>query len=209
LATALWGGLLRGERKLAKPLWRCIESETEPADLYHLLRLAAIMALPEIVSMLKHHGEQHPESAAELLALHGTEAALQALMHLSRTGEDRPGVLDAWQWVCGRRPVSGPQLHAVPPEGETDALPAPGTIAHWWQHHTPLADGQRLITGDILSTEHLIRQSRACAGRFSRNLLDLLSFTIGSPLGVTAEALQHRRCEIIDDKTRHAVSAVA
>jgi hypothetical protein len=204
LATALWGGLLRGERKLAKPLWRCIESESEPVDLYHLLRLAAIMALPEIIPVLKHHAEQHPESAAELLALHGTEAALQALMDLSRTGEDRPGVLDAWQWVCGRRPVSGPQLHMVPPEGAAAELPAPDTIAHWWQQHTPLEDGQRLIMGDILSTEHLIRQCRAWAGRFSRNLLDLLSYTIGSPLGVTAEALQHRRCEIIDDKTRHA-----
>jgi hypothetical protein len=77
LATALWGGLLRGERKLAKPLWRCIESETEQDDLYHLLRLGALMALPEIIPVIKHYGEQHPEAAAELLALHGTEPVME------------------------------------------------------------------------------------------------------------------------------------
>jgi hypothetical protein len=202
LATALWGGLLRGERKLAKPLWRCIESETDPANLYHLLRLAAIMALPEIIPVLKHHGEQHPESAAELLALHGTETALQALMDLSRTGEDRPGVLDAWQWVSGKRLVPGPHLKVAPPEGETAVSPAPDTIAHWWRQHAPLEDGQRLIMGEILTNGHLVRRCRAWAGRFSRNLLDLLSYTIGSPLGVSADALQQRRLSVIEEKTR-------
>jgi hypothetical protein len=36
--------------------------------------------------------------------------------------------------------------------------------------------------GATLSLDHLIQQCRTRAGRFSRNLLDLLSYSIGSPL---------------------------
>jgi hypothetical protein len=198
-ATALWGGLLRGERRLAKPLWRCIESETDPDSLYHLLRLGALMALPEIIPVLAHYGEENPEAAAELLALHGTAPALQALMDLSR-GDVAPGILDAWQWVSGRRLVPGPRLRLVPDEGES--APEPGTIAHWWQQRPTLDEGQRLLLGAVLTTDQLILQCRTRAGRFSRNLLDLLACTLGTPLGVTADALQHRRCAAIGEKSR-------
>jgi len=202
LATALWGGLLRGEQRLAKPLWRCIESETKPEDLYHLLRLGAIMALPELIPVIKHYGEQHPEAAAELLALHGTGPALQALIDLSRLGETAPEVLDAWQWVSGQRLFPGPRLRVVSPEGETAPLPAPNTIEHWWQQQRPqLEDGQRLLLGAVLSTDHLILQCRTRAGRYSRNLLDLLAYSLGSPLGVTANAVQLRRWQAIKQKS--------
>jgi hypothetical protein len=208
LATALWGGLLRGEQRLAKPLWRCIESETEPADLYHLLRLGAIMALPEIIPVLKHYGEQHPESAAELLALHGTGPALEALKNLSRSDEIPPGVVDAWQWVGGKRLLPGPRLRVVASEGEPAQPLAPNTIEHWWQHDRPqLEEGQRLLLGAVLSTDHLMLQCRTRAGRFSRNLLDLLSYSIGSPLGVTANALQCRRLQAIKQKSAVAAPA--
>jgi hypothetical protein len=202
LATALWGGLLRGEQRLAKPLWRCIESETKPEDLYHLLRLGAIMALPELIPVIKHYGEQHPESAAELLALHGTGPALQALMDLSRIGEAAPEFRDAWQWVSGQHLFAGPRLRVVSPERETVPLPTPNTIEHWWQQQRPLLeDGQRLLMGAVLSTDHLILQCRTRAGRFSRNLLDLLAYSLGSPLGVTANAVQLRRWQAIKQKS--------
>ncbi len=199
LATALWGGLLRGEQKLAKPLWRCIESETNQNDLYHLLRLGAIMALPEIIPVVKHYGEQHPEAAAELLALHGTEPALQALKNLSQGQETPSGIIDAWQWVSGKHLLAGPRLRLVSSGGETAPAPAANTIEHWSQHERPqLEQGQRLLMGAVLSTDHLILQCRIRAGRFSRNLLDLLSYTTGSPLGVTANALQFRRQKAIN-----------
>lgn len=201
LATALWGGLLRGEQRLAKPLWRCIESESEPTDLYHLLRLGAIMALPEIIPVLKHYGEQHPEAGAELLALHGTGAALRALHDLSRTCEPSPGLLDAWQWVSGTRLIPGPRLRVVPAGEETAPPPATNTIEHWWQEHQhQLQDGQRFLMGGILSKAYLIEQCRTRAGRYSHNLLDLLAYTIGSPLGVTANAVQLRRLQAIKQK---------
>jgi hypothetical protein len=206
LATALWGGLLRGERKLAKPLWRCIEAETEQADLYHLLRLAAIMALPEIIPVIKHYGEQHPEAAAELLALHGTGPALQALKDLSRAGELPPGVLDAWQWVSGKRLIPGPRLRVVPTEGEP-APPASNTIDFWCQQQPQLADGQRLLMGVVLSIDHLVLQCRTRAGRYGSNLLDLLAYSLGSPLGVTANAVQFRRRQAIKQKS--AITAPA
>lgn len=201
LATALWGGLLRGEQRLAKPLWRCIESETEPADLYHLLRLGAIMALPEIISVIKHYGEQHPEAAAELLALHGTNPALQALKDLSQGDEVPPGVVDAWQWVSGKRLFPVPRLRVVSSEGVPAPPQAPNSIEHWWQHRPQLEEGQRLLMGEVFSTEHLIRQCRSWGGRFSGNLLDLLSYATGSPLGVTAKALQFRRLKVIKQKS--------
>lgn len=203
LATALWGGLLRGEQKLAKPLWRCIESETNQDDLYHLLRLAAIMALPEIIPVIKHYGEQHPEAAAELLALHGTGPALQALKDLSRAGELPSGVLDAWQWVSGKRLIPGPRLRVVTTEGETSP-PASNTIDFWFQQQPQLADGQRLLMGTVLSSDHLILQCRTRSGRYGRNLLDLLAYSLGSPLGVTANAAQFRRLKAI--KQRLAVT---
>jgi hypothetical protein len=206
LATALWGGLLRGEQRLAKPLWRCIEAESEPADLYHLLRLAAIIALPELIPVIKHYGEQHPEAAAELLALHGTGPALQALKDLSRVGELPPGVLDAWQWVSGKRLIPGPRLRVVPPEGET-ATPASNTIDFWCQQQPQLADGQRLLMGAVFSIDHLVLQCRTRAGRYGRNLLDLLAYSLGSPLGVTANAVQFRRRLAI--KQKPAVTAPA
>jgi len=199
LATALWGGLLRGEKRLAKPLWRCIESETEPADLYHLLRLGAIMALTEIIPVIKHFGQQHPEAAAELLALHGTGPALQSLHDLNRTCEPSSGLRDAWQWVSGKRLISGPRLQVVPTGEKTAPPPETNTIEHWWQQHqTQLQDGQRLLLGSVLSKDYLIRQSRTWAGRYSRNLLDLLAYTIGSPLGVTANAVQFKRLQAIE-----------
>lgn len=204
LATALWGGLLRGERKLAKPLWRCIESETNQEDLYHLLRLAAIMALPEIIPVIKHYGEQHPEAAAELLALHGTGPALQALKDLSRAGELPPGVIDAWQWVSGKRLIPGPRLRVVTTEGETGP-PSSNTIDFWCQQQPQLADGQRLLLGTVLSIDHLVLQCLTRAGRYSRNLLDLLAYSLGSPLGITANAVQFRRLKAI--KQRSAVTA--
>jgi hypothetical protein len=208
LATALWGGLLRGEQRLAKPLWRCIESETEPADLYHLLRLGAIMALPEIIPVLKHYGEQHPEAGAELLALHGTGPALQALRNLGRSDEMPPGVSDAWQWVSGKRLIPGPLLRLVAAEGETAASPEPDTIEHWWEHGRPrLEDGQRLLLGAVLTTDHLMQQCRTRAGRYGRNLLDLLSYSLGSPLGVTANAVQFRRLKAIRQKSAVAAPA--
>lgn len=208
LATALWGGLLRGEQRLDKPLWRCIESETEPADLYHLLRLGAIMALPEIIPVIKKYGEQHPEAAAELLALHGTGPALQSLYGLNRTCEPSAGVLDAWQWVSGKRLISGPRLQVVPAGEKIASPPATNTIEHWWQQHQPqLEDGQRILLGSVLSKEYLLRQCRTWAGRYSRNLLDLLSYTIGSPLGVTANALQFKRLQAIEKNSTIAAPA--
>jgi hypothetical protein len=207
LATALWGGLLRGERKLAKPLWRCIESETVPEDHYHLLRLGAIMALPEIIPVIKHYGEQHPEAAAELLALHGTESAIHALKDLSLGHETPPGVIDTWQWVSGMRLFAGPRLRVVSSEGEAVSPPAPNSIENWWQHRPQLEEGQRLLMGEVFSTDHLIRQCRTWGGRYSGNLLDLLSFATGSPLGVTARALQFRRLQAIGKKSASAAPA--
>jgi hypothetical protein len=206
LATALWGGLLRGEQRLAKPLWRCIESETNQDDLYHLLRLGAIKALPEIISVIKHYGEQHPEAAAELLALHGTAPALQALYDLSQ-GDAPPGISDAWQWVSDRHLFPGPRLRVVTSEGE-QTPPAPNTIEHWWQHERPqLEEGQRLLMGAVLSIDHLILQCRTRAGRFSGNLLDLFSYSTGSPLGVTANAAHRRRLKAIEQTQRALAQA--
>jgi hypothetical protein len=207
LATALWGGLLRGEQRLAKPLWRCIESETVPEDHYHLLRLGAIMALLEIIPVLKHYGEQHQEAAAELLALHGTESAIHALKDLSLGDETPPGVIDAWQWVSGMRLFAGPRLRVVSSEGEAVPPPAPNSIEHWWQHRPQLEEGQRLLMGEVFSTDHLIRQCRTWGGRSSGNLLDLLSFATGSPLGVTAKALQFRRLQVIGKQSASTVPA--
>lgn len=201
MAAALWGGFLRGEQNLAKPLLRSIESETDEKSMYHLLRLAAIMALPDTIAIFKHYGKEHPEEAAELLALHGTESALEALAEFGISDELPPGVLDAWHWVSGRPLVAGPRLRLVPEEAQGDPGPSPGTIEHWWRHRPALEEGRRLLMGEILSTGHLIRQCRDRAGRFSRNLLDLLSFTIGSPLGVTANSLQVRRCKAIEKET--------
>jgi hypothetical protein len=85
---------------------------------------------------------------------------------------------------------------------------APNTIEHWWQHDRPqLEQGQRLLMGAVLSIDHLILQCRTLAGRFSRNLLDLLSFSTGSPLGVTAKAVQRRRLKAIEQKVRALASA--
>ncbi|ABA90061.1 hypothetical protein Pcar_2826 [Syntrophotalea carbinolica DSM 2380] len=204
LATALWGGLLRGERNLAKPLWRCIESETNPDDLYHLLRLGSIIALPEIIPVIKHYSGQHPESAAELLALHGTGPALQTLKDLSQGEEIPPGAVDAWKWVSGRRLLPGPRLHVVPTAGESEAPPALNTIEHWWQHRLQLEEGQRLLMGEVFSTDHLLQQCRAWGGRYSDHLLDLLSFITGSPLGVTGKALQFRRLQAIRQTSTEA-----
>jgi hypothetical protein len=204
MAEALWGGFLRGEQDLVKPLLRSIESETDEKSMYHLLRLAAIMALPDTIAIFKHYGKTHPEEAAELLALHGTEAALEALTEFGITGELPTGVLDAWRWVGGRELVAGPRLRLVPNETQGDPGSAPGTIEHWWRQRTRLEEGQRLLLGKVMSTDCLISQCRLRAGRFSRNLLDLLAFTIGSPLGVTADSLQARRRKAIEEKTRAA-----
>jgi hypothetical protein len=200
MATALWGGLLRGERDLAKPLLRCIESETDGQEMYYLLRLAALMALPDAIAIFRHYGKEHPEAAAELLALHGSEPALEALKELGIYDELPQGILDAWQLVSGQQLVPGPRLRLVTPERQDAA--EPGTIGNWCLKHTGLEAGQRLLMGEVFTTDRLIRLCRDRAGRFSRDLLDLLSFTIASPLGVTASTLQVHRQKTIEEKVR-------
>jgi hypothetical protein len=198
MATALWGGLMRGEKNLAKPLLRCIESETDEKSMYHLLRLAAIMAQPDTIDIIRQYGKKHPEEAAELLALHGTGPALAALYEFGATGDLPQGILDAWKWVSGLDLEPGARLRVVPPEGKPGLEPDASSIDHWWQNRPELGEGQRMLMGQTLTPGHLADQCRAWAGRFSRNLLDLLSFTIGSPLGVTAGALQMTRRRAID-----------
>jgi hypothetical protein len=200
IATTLWGGLLRGERNLAKPLLRCIESEADGKEMYHLLRLAALIALPDTIDIFKQYGKEHPEAAAELLALHGTEPALEALTELGIHGELPPGIPDAWHWVSGQPLIPGPRLRLVKPKDQDE--PELDTIENWWQQRPKLEPGQRFLFGEVLTTDHLIRQCRNRAGHFSRNLLDLLSFTIASPLGITANALQVRRHKAIEERTR-------
>jgi hypothetical protein len=203
MATALWGGLLRGECDLAKPLLRCIEAETDEKEMYYLLRLAALTALPDAVSIFRHYGKDHPEAAAELLALHGSEPALEALKELGIHNELPQGILDAWQLVSGRQLVPGPRLRLV--TSEDQGAPGSGTIEDWCLKRPGLEAGQRLLMGQALTTDRLIRLCRAMAGRFSRDLLDLLSFTIASPLGITANALQQHRQKAIEEKARGAV----
>lgn len=205
LATALWGGLLRGEQKLAKPLWRCIESETDDDSLYYLLRLGAIVADPEIVPILQKFADKAPESAAELLALHGTEAALLALLDLSQTGkQSRPaaGILEAWHWVSGRSLIITPRLRVVQPDQKSPPPPSPDSVEGWWQdHQSLLRKGGRFLFGETLDLRQLFRQSGLQAGRFSNNLLDLLSYSLGSPIGVTAHASQLQRRRVLQIKS--------
>ncbi|MGB3225929.1 MAG: hypothetical protein WBB23_24285 [Desulforhopalus sp.] len=205
LATALWGGLLRGEQKLAKPLWHCIESETDDDSLYYLLRLGAIVADPNIVPILQKFAEKVPESAAELLALHGTEEALRALLDLSQTSkQSKPpaGILEAWYWVSGRSLIVKPRLRVVQP-GETSAPALTLNSVEWWwqEHHSLLQEGGRFLFGQTLSLKHMFRQSGLQAGRFSNNLLDLLSYSFGSPIGVTARATQLQRRRVLQLKS--------
>jgi hypothetical protein len=204
LATALWGGLLRGEQKLAKPLRHCIESETDDDSLYYLLRLGAIVADPDIVPILQKFAEKAPEAAAELLALHGTETALRALLELSQASkQSKPsaGFLEAWHWVSGRSLIVTPRLRIVQP-GEKSPPPLPLNSVEWWwqEHHSLLQEGGRLLFGHTLDLKHLFRQSGLQAGRFSNNLLDLLSYSLGSPIGVTAQATQLQRRRVLQQK---------
>jgi hypothetical protein len=61
--------------------------------------------------------------------------------------------------------------------------------------------------GAVFSIDHLVLQCRTRAGRYGRNLLDLLAYSLGSPLGVTANAVQFRRRLAI--KQKPAVTAPA
>ncbi len=201
LATALWGGLLRGEQNLAKPLWRCIESESDDDSLYHLLRLGAIIADPNIVPMLQKFAEKNPDAAAELLALHGTEAALQALLDLSQASKPSAGVLEVWHWVGGRNLTVTPRLRLVQPDRKSTPQLSPHSVELWWQeHHKQLREGKRFLFGETFCLKNLFRQSSRQAGRFGNNLLDLLSYRLGCPIGVTANATQFQRLRILQQK---------
>ncbi len=202
LATALRGGLLRGEQKLAKPLWRCIETETDDDSLYYLLRLGAIVADHDIVPILQKFAEKAPESAAELLALHGTEAALRALLDLSQACKPSAGILEAWHWVSGRNLIVMPHLRLVQPGQKSTPPLSQDSVEWWWQeHHGLLEEGKRFLWGDILDLKHLFRQSGLQAGRFGNNLLDLLSYSLGSPIGFTSHATQLQRRRVLQQKS--------
>ncbi|MFN2354929.1 MAG: hypothetical protein ABR512_10450 [Desulfopila sp.] len=212
LATALWGGLLRGEQKLAKPLWHCIESETHDDSLYYLLRLGAIVADPDIVPILQKFAEKAPESAAELLSLHGTEAALRALLDLSQTSKpskSSAGILEAWHWVSGRSLTVTPRLRVVQPGEKSTPPHSLNSVEWWWQeHHSLLQEGGRFLFGQTLGLKHLFRQSGLQAGRVSNNLLDLLSYSLGSPIGVTARASQLQRRRILQQKLSQNINTM-
>lgn len=205
LATALWGAVLRGMDGLTNPLWRGIESEVDPDALYHLLRLAAIMADPELIPIIQQYAKQHPQRSAELLAIHGSREAIEALLSLSCQQNETPQLRAVWQWISGRQLTIPPTVQLV-----TANAPTPhreGTIHHWWAGMCSQMQPQdRLLMGKKLTPQHVHKQALQWAGSFSNHLLDLLSFVQGRPTGISARALQTTRQTALNIQTRALAS---
>ena len=191
LAAALWGARLHGDRTTDKHLWRCIETESEPEAFYQLLRLGAMTAEPKLVEVIRHYAAKHPERAAELLALHGTREAIDALLSLTPQLKDPALSAQIWRWVSGTDLQVSPHLQLVTEQTGADRQNGP-TV--WWnKHRDRLAVGQRLLMGRQLDIPWVRQQCLNWAGRFSHHLLDLLAYLQGAPVGISANVLQVKR----------------
>ncbi len=190
LAAALRGGLLRGDPELARILLRAIELTSDPQAQANLLRLAALHGDSRFFPVLRRAFARNAQGVWNLLALHGSRAAIADLLEsLSRAETMEPAAL-AWQRLTGVHLARQPRLRlageerAAPAGGET--MPDTAAARTWWQARmTDWAEGERSLCGQRLSSAGLRGLLASKSGRLRADLLDLLALTLKRPLGFT------------------------
>ncbi len=197
LATALWGSLLRGTGRIYETLWRSIERENEPAALYQLLRLGALLATPELPDVLRQYAKEHPAEAAELLALHGTKGAIDTLADLSPTTAAEPAFQAAWLWVSGDQLQVEPRLQLV---GKQPPSNRPSAQDWWHSQRDQLSGEQRLLFGQPLTLERVRVLAGLWGGRYSANLLDLLAWLQKAPVSATERIPFSQRLRLLNSQ---------
>lgn len=199
LAAALWGGMQRGDKNLRPVLRRCINKETEPKARFHLARLGALCADPEILPDLLKILKERPEEGACLLALHGTRETVDLLVESLSAAPLMSSVAQVWGRLSGRPLPMKSRLQVVGREdGGHGSMPDAEVARSWWQQRREtLKTGQRLLYGEPCSLAGLRLLAEKKAGEVGRDFLDLLALEIGRPLGVSAGAEILKRRNIL------------
>ncbi|MEN8141286.1 MAG: hypothetical protein ABFR97_08705 [Thermodesulfobacteriota bacterium] len=200
MAKALWGGLLRGDVEAAPALRRAVELESDPSRLGELLRLGALIGDEKLLPVLASHQEQKPAQGTRLLALHGSRAAMEIIIDCLQQPATADYAAKAWQWLTGTPLAGKPRLHLVDDEeqGSSKTRPDHEAATAWWlEHKESVPQGQRWFRGKALDRQGLLSAATTQAGQAGRDILNLLALQTGEPLGVSPEAEQLSRQQII------------
>lgn len=193
-ALALWGALVRREPGIEVALRRAVERETDAQTRLELLRLVALAADAEMLPGLHRLLEERPEQGARLLALHGSAPAVELLIEALSRVATMNAAAHAWPWISGQALPSKPRLRAVGQEDGQGSMPDVETARAWWaQQCTVLPPMGRMLQGTPLSLKLLHALALTKAGEAGRDLLDLLAFHLGRPLGISHRVEQARR----------------
>jgi hypothetical protein len=198
VALSLWGALVRGEPGAAEVLRRAVECEDDAEIRFKLLRIAALSADAQMLPVLQRLLEERPTQGARLLALHGSAEAVDILLEALSQAATMEAVARAWSWVGGKTLPQKPRLHAVGQEGGQGVMPDAECAHAWWsQQRSVLPPEGRMLYGAPLSLPRLYALAQSRAGEAGRDLLDLLAFKLGRPLGISPHAEQARRRSLI------------
>lgn len=197
-ALALWGALVRGETGSVEVLRRAVERENDAGIRFELLRLAALSADLQMLPVLRRLLEENPAQGARLLALNGSIEAIEILLEALSQAATMDAAARAWIRVSGTTLPQKPRLQMIGQDGGQGVMPDAESARAWWsQQRSALPPEGRMLYGEPLSLSRLYALAQGKAGEAGRDLLDLLAFKLGRPLGISPHAEQARRRSLL------------
>ncbi len=201
ISAALRGGLLRGDPELPKALRRAIELEPSPEKQLPLLRLTALSGDRESYPILRSCFATDLQNGAGLLALHGSPEALDDLFAGLGQAQAMEPAAQAWRWLAGQQLGRKPRLSLVggaDVEASGETMPDIEAAGNWLEENRAgLKEQDRFFRGQPLAPQSLMDTCLKLAGQGDADMLDLLSFKLQRPLGLTVNSWRSERRRIL------------
>ena len=100
------------------------------------------------LNILLQYCEQSPQKGSECLAIHGSKAAAEQLLHRLQQAAFAPIVAPAWFWITGQQLANKPIL----PTLNAPTLPDYQQAQYWWEtNEKNWPDDERRIAGKPLT----------------------------------------------------------
>lgn len=174
--AALWGGLRRSDAAAEDALNPVLDRMGSGAGVHSVLRLMALTGGRRHLPVLREHARLHPAEGVPLLALAGYPEVVPDILHALERPESAEAAAQAWFWMTGQTLPTRPRLEVAEVGGAQGGGERPDAewAAGWWHgQRARFPTDVRLLFGEAVSRESLVRACGAWAGRRSEDLLDL------------------------------------
>lgn len=203
IATALWGGLVRGDAEAHTALTAALSHTSNAQDLPPLLRLAALSGSPDFLPLLLQAAESDPDSGYPLLVLYGQKSVIPELLKALAIAHTIEHAAAAFEQLTDHSLPRIPRLTVVGEETDPDEA-APEDIpdikaAHtWWQQNQPnWKAGERWLSGQATPPAHLTHLTKKHAGQFGCDLMALLALSQKTPLNIPSEIWRAKQQQLL------------